>query len=641
MKRAYVSFDVFDTCLIRRCGLPEKIWDLMADRLFDVIDIRGRLSFTGNRGMAEKAAALKTPYPSLEDIYKELNVAQWGFSQDFVKNLEMEIEEQELFPNPEMLRIVDDYREKDFKVAFISDMYLPTDFIKGILQKKGFFKDGDLVLVSAGCHAGKFDGKIFDYLFKLTGTRAKQWHHFGDNERSDFQIPKSKGIKAHLVCDTAFTEEEKRWLSDARFYSHKHEIELWTGACRLTRLQNERNFAATMAVDFIASVYVPYVMYVLRKAEEKGLKTLCFLARDGHIFYEIANALKKEGDDIECKYLKLSRRAIHKCIFYNVDDFELSMVVGNALNQTVDNVMKFIGIDYGDLDADTKKKFPQNFALNNKKRVQNFSDALKRNVEIIKAASKKNRDLFLTYLKQEGVLDSDAAMVDLGWVGSCRCIINYIMRKEGYNVVPTFYWGYNKSLIYGDKSDDLYVFNKQYDLIEECSCSNLFLEEYASLISSGTTIGYKYDKNFVQPIEDAGNSAVAELSSLNEKMAVEVSKQAESCIKWNSGAIEDVFLCCGLKQMNGILKNPNKKQLALFLNVDFENYSKKFKMVRRLPLKDVIALLVWGIPATPIWTEGAIVVTFGRFANAFVNLYKCSSKTLVAKWLRTWWENRG
>ena len=114
MKRDHVSFDVFDTCLIRRCGLPSKIWDLMADRLFNKDDDRGRLSFVGNRSLAENKAARRSSYPTLSDIYDELDVAQWGFEKKQVMNLEMEIEEQELFPNPEMLKVVEDYREKGF-----------------------------------------------------------------------------------------------------------------------------------------------------------------------------------------------------------------------------------------------------------------------------------------------------------------------------------------------------------------------------------------------------------------------------------------------------------------------------------------------------------------------------------------------
>ena len=50
---------------------------------------------------------------------------------------------------------------------------------------------------------------LFDFILKKTGTKAKQWIHYGDNERSDYSVPRLKGIKANLIIDTDFTDEEK------------------------------------------------------------------------------------------------------------------------------------------------------------------------------------------------------------------------------------------------------------------------------------------------------------------------------------------------------------------------------------------------------------------------------------------------
>ena len=168
----------------------------------------------------------------------------------------MEIEEQELFPNPEMLSTVNQYREKGFKIAFVSDMYLPTSFIRKMLVKLGFCLESDLVFVSAECKASKYNGKLFQFVFNETKTKAKEWIHYGDNKLSDYYVPKLKGIKAFHVSNTGFTDQEKNWIDEAQFYSNKHEIELWAGLCRLTRLQNEQNFAVTMAIDFIITLSV-------------------------------------------------------------------------------------------------------------------------------------------------------------------------------------------------------------------------------------------------------------------------------------------------------------------------------------------------------------------------------------------------
>lgn len=644
MKREYVSFDVFDTCLIRRCGRPYKIWDLMADRLFEKDDSRGRLSFTGNRSLAEKKASYGSPYPTLNDIYQELNVTQWGFEQNSIMILEMEIEEQELFPNPEMVKTVNQYRENGFKIAFVSDMYLPPEFIRKVLAKFGFCKDDDLVFVSAFCKASKNDGKLFDFVLKETKTKAKQWIHYGDNGRSDYRVPRSKGIKAFLVNDTDFTDEEKRWLDDARFYAHKHEIELWAGLCRLTRLQNERSFAATMAVDFIASVYVPYVAYVLRTAKEKGIKTLYFLARDGHIFLEIAKAMNAESEGIECRYLKVSRRALYSSAFYEVNDFELQMTVGAAIGnsyKTVKNTLNSFDFEYEFLSDETKKMFPADYVLRTKLKTNAFIEALKKNdVDLIKKKSEQRRKNLLGYLKQECFFENPSAIVDLGWVGTCRLILNYILCKEKVSPVPTFYWGYNSSLLYGEKLDELYVFNGQYDHVLEYSCGNLFFEKYASLNADGSTLRYDNKGMMYCPVEGKRDDSVRWLMNINE-FAVSLFCQNFTALYFSQDALFDVSFCCGLKQEFQILRFPTFEHLKLFGFVKFENYGVETMMVRRLPLKDLLALLVWGVPASMIWCEAALKKTFGLFTPLFEWCFHITSKTSFANRLRLWWENRG
>ena len=611
----------------------------MADKLFEKDDSRGRLSFTGNRRLAEKKASYGSPYPTLDDIYQELNVAQWGFEKDSMMNLEMEIEEQELFPNPEMLKTVNQYRENGFKIAFVSDMYLPTEFTRKVLAKYGFCHETDFVFVSAYCKASKNDGKLFDFVLRETQTKAKQWIHYGDNERSDYRAPKSRGIKAYLVNDTDFTDEEKRWIDDARFYTHKHEIELWAGLCRLTRLQNERSFAATMAVDFIASVYVPYVAYVLRTAKEKGIKTLYFLARDGHIFLKIAKAMKAESEGIECRYLKVSRRALYSCVFYEMNDFELSVTVGASnFYGPIKNVMNQIGVEYDELSEKTKSLFRSDEILRDEKRNILFQQTLKENDSaLLLNSAKKNRKCFLGYLSQKCVFDAKSAMVDLGWTGSSRTILNYILSKESKGTVSTFYWGYCNTLLYGQKYDELFVFNRQFDAVEEYSCANNFFEKYASLNANGSTLRYeKNDQNYL-PVEGAIDNPLVWLMNLNETVVVSL---VQNYIEKRMD-LSDVFLCCGLKQELHILKKPTAKHLKLFDAIKFENYDIENKMVRRLPLKDFFALLIWGVPASMIWTEAAIKKSFGPFATAFVKSYKFTSKTLFARKLQTWWESRG
>lgn len=639
MKRTFVSFDIFDTCLVRRCGIPSKIWDLMAETLFEKDDVRGKLSFVGNRSLAErKLNLLGVKFPSLQDIYESLNVEQWGFCIESLMQLEMDFEERELFPNPQVLSLMKKYRDKGFTIAFISDMYLPSIFLKRILKKFDFYKDGDLFFVSAECAAEKKDGALFDYVLKQTGTKAVQWVHHGDNKRSDFLVPKAKGVKAIFEKSTVFTEEENRWMSDSLFYSHKHEIQLWAGVCRKTRLENLSSEAASMAVDFIASCYIPFVIWVLRSAREKGIKKLFFLGRDGHIFYVIAKQFCYKYPEIEISYLKISRKAIYSGMFIEGSLIEFESTIGLSAGTSFAELLKKVSFDYQNLSEETKKNFPAGKRIFEKNRDDLFHHLLKNDKKNFVENSEQKRNLLLSYLKQEGALSEEkTAFVDLGWYGTCRCNLNYILKKCGFNTVTTFYWGAYDKLKYGSAEDELYVFQRQFAIsCENHPFLNEFMEHYASMNSEGSTVGYQKKEKIV-PLEEEPCLNDSEWANINEKCVISVCRNVPSTIEsgWN-----DIFLCCGLKQLVCLYDCPTDNQVRFFSKLQVENYGAKNVFVKRLSLKNILALLVWGRPAESTWTSASINKTFGFLSPIFVKVYQSVSQSSLAMRLRLWWDGR-
>lgn len=415
-------------------------------------------------------------YPTLNDIYDELNVSQWGFESSQIMQLEMELEERELCPNPQMLDVVNKYRLEGFSVSFISDMYLPSVFLKKILVKYGFCKENEKVYVSAECKASKNDGSLFDYVFKDTGTKAKQWIHYGDNEKSDYLEPKSKGVKSFWIKNTLFTDEEKSWISDARFYTHKHEIELWAGLCRYARVNLDDSECTERAVDLISSLYIPYVRYIMDESKERNINVLYFLARDAHIFLQIAEQFKNRYPNIELKYLKLSRRSLYPCVFYEVNDYEMELTICQCIAQTAKKSVEYIGLEWESLSPKTRNQFKADYRFTSARKAKAFAKCLIENDrKMILEKSSNYRGMLLGYLRQEGVLGfRKIASVDLGWIGSCRCILNYILRKEKYRTCDAFYWGASNILMKGTIEDRLYVFQRQYDISYYSNGSVLF-----------------------------------------------------------------------------------------------------------------------------------------------------------------------
>lgn len=638
MKRTFVSFDIFDTCLIRRCGEPHKIWNLMANVLFDKENDQGRLSFVGNRSVIEQKLMDENPYPTLQDIYDELNVSQWGFDSNKIIQLEMNTEEEELSPNPQMLKILRKYRSEGYEISFISDMYLPSFFLKKILMKYGFCEEYEKVYVSAECKATKRDGSLFDYVFKETKTKPKQWIHYGDCEKSDYLIPKSKGVKSFWVKNTSFTEEEKRWINDSRFYAHKHEIELWAGLCRYARVNLDDSECTERAVDLISSLYIPYVQYIMDVSEKQEIKVLYFLARDAHIFLKIAEQFKDRYTNIELRYLKLSRRSLYPCVFYEANSYEMELTVCQCIAQTAKKSVEYIGLEWEKLSEKTRALFKADYRFTSARKARAFAKCLIENDrKIILEKSSKYREMLLGYLRQEGVLGfRKKASVDLGWIGSCRCILNYILKKENCLTCDTFYWGASNILMNGSADDRLYVFQQQYDISYYSNGSVLFFEHYASINDEGSTIRYEKTKNEFVPIEKKTNNVDKEMVFQNESVLSKIAK-IDSPNKFDGDAMRDIFLCCGLRQLQNLQDNPKSRDLDFFSFITTENFGCVIKLVQPLLLKNILTLLVWGIPAEPQWLPAAVKKTFGPFAKLFEKTYSYTSKTKIAHLFRMWW----
>ena len=81
---------------------------------------------------------------------------------DTAIKIEKELESNTIVPCLETLELVKKARVKYGKVIFISDMYLPKDFLIKQLDKYGFWKDCDRIYISNEIKLNKASGKLFE-----------------------------------------------------------------------------------------------------------------------------------------------------------------------------------------------------------------------------------------------------------------------------------------------------------------------------------------------------------------------------------------------------------------------------------------------------------------------------------------------
>lgn len=299
------SFDVFDTCLCRLCGEPRLMFDVLSHKVKEIMgeacNEQLRQLFVANRTEAVGS--------DLVEIYEEVSrVFPLPFSVERMVEMELETERQMLVPVVATLKLVNRMREKG-DICFISDMYLPSSFIKERLVEHGFFKEGDRIFVSNEMQAWKHDGSLFRRIHETEGISYRRWHHYGNCRHSDFRVPRRLGISAfHLSYGYLPYEEQWRQMPVLRCQYPA----ILAGIARAVRLSTEApEDQKAFVCDLSAPLMVTWVFRIMEKAQRNGIKRLYFCARDTHTQFLVARRLQPLFPEMTAHYLFISREAIH------------------------------------------------------------------------------------------------------------------------------------------------------------------------------------------------------------------------------------------------------------------------------------------------------------------------------------------
>lgn len=192
-----VSFDVFDTILLRPC--------LRAVDMFRLVQKRCGLdnSFPDIRQKAEwmvRNESAASEEITLTEIYKKIQKIL-GFTStkiDQIYEEEIKTELDHLCINPEIKSLYEMALSEHKKIIFCSDMYLPQNIITSALQQNGI-REVSSLYVSSNFGCTKSTGSLFNIMLKdlsYQGIMPKEVIHIGDNRISDVLNARRAGIQA-------------------------------------------------------------------------------------------------------------------------------------------------------------------------------------------------------------------------------------------------------------------------------------------------------------------------------------------------------------------------------------------------------------------------------------------------------------
>lgn len=303
------SFDIFDTCIVRKCGTPENFFDVLSLHAFNgEVEEMTRQAFVMARLLAQQGA--QSPSATLRDIWETFS---WKHpllkTKEELCQLEMATERTMLVPVLMMREKVSECRQKGHRILFISDMYIPSGFLSEVMKELGFMQENDKLYVSCECGVEKRNGSLFKYVKEKEGISYRKWHHYGDNKQNDVKAPRKLGIRATLV-EHEYSSLQKLWMETDFSLGYKCSS-IMAGLGRALRYSTEWTTHTDFVIDLIAPFYCSWVYKLLKNASERGIQRLYFCARDARLLYKLALRMQRLFPEIGMHYVSISRQALY------------------------------------------------------------------------------------------------------------------------------------------------------------------------------------------------------------------------------------------------------------------------------------------------------------------------------------------
>lgn len=334
-----VSFDIFDTLLVRALSDPTDIFDLMQP---DVARLTTRpVAFRRLRIEADAWQRQRLPKGedvTLTSIYERIGEVLQLSAEDreHLMDLELRLESKYLRARTSVVAVMDYAWSLGKRVILASDMYLDRQFVTALLKKLGITRYHELYL-SSDTGKRKDNRTFFPWLLAGSGLQGSELLHIGDNEHSDLQIPGDLGIQTfHVMRPIELFRRTP--LGRTGFPGPLPGLSLFfrvSFGLMLTRIFDDPFPATDSPVngDLASFGYwcfgptlLAYIRWVMDRAAAEGIDNLYFLARDGEIMIRIYELLQKQlsGRDHEtqtesgrgrprlpaARYLEVSRRSL-------------------------------------------------------------------------------------------------------------------------------------------------------------------------------------------------------------------------------------------------------------------------------------------------------------------------------------------
>lgn len=328
-----VSFDIFDTLLLRPALHPKDIFYLIAARVDSIYNV----DFVKMRWNAEEGTG--KPNATIYDIYAYMRrkYSLEAATAEALLKEEIHCEAVLLAPREDLRVCYDEAVKLGKRVIAVSDMYLPADVLRSFLRENGY-EHIAAIYVSCEYDRRKSDGALYDSVITAENVHSSEILHIGDNNQADCLAALTRRITAvHspspltqcLDADPDFAvlvgtiaRREPFWSLLLGFALHRFCAEGEGETTRIADVGKPRRFATLT----MAPLLTGYCLSLAGDADlRNAYKQIHFASRDGYLPYKVYSVIGRYVTCLPGVYLYAGRRAYYPFLHDSFFDYASSL----------------------------------------------------------------------------------------------------------------------------------------------------------------------------------------------------------------------------------------------------------------------------------------------------------------------------
>ena len=490
-KIKYVSFDIFDTLILRPFYDPKDIFDLLNYRFEELTHGELNISFKKIRELSEKHAREEicgnSEDVTLEEIYRRMDSTFSIDAKTVNKMYELEKEYELRFCTVRKIgkELYDFAHDMGKKIIIVSDMYLEYDTVNEILKRNGYDKH-EAVILSSKERCLKYSGNLFRRAVKFTGEKPQNILHIGDTWNTDIAPAQNLGIRTLFLPKSR--ECFENIISDVSTnncaWTEKYIAGPFHNGDSVRRSLGYRTMLAMTANKFFDNPFAsvngnsdfncdPYFIgyyavgmhclglarWIRDMAREHNYSHIYFLARDGYLPMKVFEIYSSLFDSkITFEYLHASRTLTIPFMISDANDlYDLNIERNNHTPLSICKMLDFCLNDIEDEEAELlARHFVPEKTFTDEKGYHRFIDYIAK-CRFDKNKLKQQQNKISKYFSR---IKANSIVFDMGYSGRIQSAIclaagkkvdalyihsdgsNCIaaQRKRGFKVYP-FYAG--------------------------------------------------------------------------------------------------------------------------------------------------------------------------------------------------------